>query len=290
VSQENRLGQVWRAGRDRLRAAGQAEATTDAKRLAEAAFGLSPVALATGERDPVEPAARGVYEGLIARRLTGEPVARILGHAGFYGLKFGLSPETLVPRPETELLVDIALAYLGDRTARVLDLGTGSGCIPISILANAPGVTAVATDLSPGALAMARRNAERHRVTERLTLREGSWFETIEATDRFDAILSNPPYIETAALDGLMPEVRDHDPMLALDGGEDGLAPYRIIARDAQRWLVPGGMLAVEIGSTQGHTVSTLFDQHGFAQIVVHKDLAGLDRVVVGHHMSGTPE
>jgi release factor glutamine methyltransferase len=243
-----------------------------------------------------------------------------------------------VPRPETELLVDKALAALKGRAdARILDLGTGTGCIPISILANAPGITAVATDLSSRALEAAGENAQRHAVAERLVLLEGSWFEPLDSASRvtspnpnpplqgegtasgpfyasagaggpkplplegrgwgggkprqsanpqhFDLIVSNPPYIESAEISGLAPEVRDHDPVLALDGGPDGLVPYRIIARQAPRHLRPGGILMVEIGSGQGEAVAALLAEAGFERVEIDKDLAGLDRVVSGHHL-----
>lgn len=169
---------------------------------------------------------------------------------------------------------------------RLLDLGTGTGCIPIAILANAPGVSALAVDISGEALLAARDNAERNGVAGRLALVEGSWFEPLAAGEQFDLIISNPPYIESAVIETLAPEVRVHDPRLALDGGPDGLAPYRVIADAAQHWLKPGGQLMVEIGYDQGEAVSALFAAAGFGGIAVHRDLAGLDRVVCAHHIS----
>lgn len=222
----------------------------------------------------------------MARRLAGEPVARILGEKEFYGLPFRLNAATLVPRPDTELLVDEALRWLASRPrAQILDLGTGTGAIPVAILANAPGIRGLATDLSPDALDAARGNAERNGVGDRLAFRQGSWFEPIQEGERFDLILSNPPYIESAVIEGLAPEVRDFDPRLALDGGPDGLGPYRIIAVEAGKHLHSGGSLMVEIGSGQGAAVAGLMEKQGFSGVRVEKDLGGLDRVVIAHHL-----
>ena len=228
-------------------------------------------------------------EGLAERRLAGEPIARIFGEKQFFGLDFTLSPETLVPRPETELLVETALALLPQgRAVRVLDFGTGTGCVAISILASREDASGVATDISAGALVTAGANAARHGVAGRLALRHGDWFEAIADGEAFDVVVSNPPYIESGEIGGLMAEVRLHDPVAALDGGGDGLDAYRTIMGGARRVLGPGGVLAVEIGSGQGAAVSRLMGAAGFTGVAVKKDLAGLDRVVVGHHVPVT--
>jgi release factor glutamine methyltransferase len=191
-----------------------------------------------------------------------------------------------VPRPETEQLVDLALAFLKNKpNPKILDLGTGTGAIPISILANNPAATAVAVDLSPEALVAARTNAALHSVGDRLETRAGSWFDPIASDEKFDIILSNPPYIETEIIAGLAADVRDHDPMLALDGGADGLVAYRTIASEAHNHLAEDGILLLEIGSGQGESVSQLLKDAGFTTPAVEKDLAGLDRVVVTHHV-----
>jgi release factor glutamine methyltransferase len=274
---------MWRAGRDRLADAGFGTPELDAQLLAEQALGLTRLDLTLREREPVSEDAAARFAEALERRLAGEPVARILGHKGFYGLDFALGPETLVPRPETELLVDLALtAVRGRDEARLLDLGTGTGCIAISVLANAADATAVATDLSDEALAVARGNAERIGVGARLELRRGAWFAALETGETFDVIVSNPPYIAHDDIAGLEIEVRGHDPLLALDGGPDGLDPYRIIVAEAPAHLRPGGLLAVEIGADQGEAVSALFARAGFARIEVFRDLAGHDRVVRG--------
>jgi release factor glutamine methyltransferase len=286
----------------------------DAKLLTGHALSLTTLEMATHEAQAVPDAEAERLAALMAGRMAGESVARIIGEREFYGLPFRLNAGTLEPRPETELLVDLALERL-PQGGQVLDLGTGTGCIPIAILANRPGASAVAVDLSPLALAAARENAERNGVAERLLLLQGSWFEPLvrnphptspwegEGLDRvssdiwdmpqgggskFDLIVSNPPYISSAVVETLAPEVKDFDPRLALDGGPDGLAPYRAIAGEAARYLKLGGQVLLEIGHDQGEAVSGLLKEAGFARIKVHKDLNGLDRVVEAHHLVGS--
>lgn len=299
-------------------------AALDAKLLTGYGLGLDSLAMATRENETVDAAAATQIAKLLQRRMTGESVARIIGEREFYGLAFTLNAATLEPRPETELLVDLALDGLADG-ARLLDLGTGTGCIAISILANKASASAVAVDLSALAIEAARVNAIKHRVGERLELLQGSWFEPLftspsggeadplgsgegafsrrggekgpltrpsadlspegRGEERFDVIVSNPPYITSAVVETLSPEVRDFDPRLALDGGPDGLAPYRIIAAEAGRWLHPRGRLLVEIGFDQGAAVADLLTAAGFAGVAVHKDLNGLDRVVSAHQI-----
>ena len=263
-------------------------AALDARLLTGHALGLDALSLATREQDQVSDADAARVAEFVQRRMGGESVARIIGEREFYGLPFRLGPATLEPRPDTELLVDLAIERL-PQGGRLLDLGTGTGCIPVAILANRPDASGVATDLNSDALTMARENAERNGVGARLGFAQGNWFEALTAPAAgrigFDLILSNPPYITSAVVETLAPEVKDFDPRLALDGGPDGLAPYRILTAEAARHLVPGGRVLVEIGYDQGAAVVELFAVHGFADIVVHKDLNGLDRVVEAHHL-----
>jgi release factor glutamine methyltransferase len=263
-------------------------AALDAKLLTGHALGLDALSLATREQEPVAAADAERVAALLQRRVGGESVARIIGEREFFGLAFALNAATLEPRPDTELLVELAIEAL-PQGGRLLDLGTGTGCIPIAVLANRPDAIGLATDISGEALEMARANAARHRVVDRLGFARGNWFEALSANEEsvreFDLIVSNPPYITSAVVETLAPEVKDFDPRLALDGGSDGLAPYRIIAAQAQDFLVPGGKVLVEIGYDQGSSVSAMFSEHGFADIVVHKDLNGLDRVISGHHL-----
>jgi release factor glutamine methyltransferase len=248
-------------------------------------MGLDALALALREQEDVSAADVERISGVMHRRMAGESVARIIGEREFYGLPFRLGPATLEPRPETELLVDLAISRL-TKGGHLLDLGTGTGCIPISILSNRPDATGMATDLSTEALAVAEGNADRNGVAERLSFAQGNWFEALSAERRFDLIVSNPPYITSAVVETLAPEVKDYDPRLALDGGPDGLAPYRVIAAESARWLKPDGGLLLEIGYDQGAAVADLLAQHGWTGIAVHKDLNGLDRVVMAHHLN----
>jgi len=259
-------------------------AALDAKLLTQHGLGLNALDLATRENQIVDPAGAERVAALLQRRLTGESVARIIGEREFYGLAFSLNAATLEPRPDTELLVDLALGMM-PAGGRLLDLGTGTGCIPIAMLANMDDISAVAVDLSALALEAAGCNAARHGVADRLTLLAGSWFDPI-APQRFDIIVSNPPYITSAVVETLAPEVKDFDPRLALDGGPDGLAPYRILAAQADAWLTEGGRIVLEIGHDQGAAVSELFLEAGFEDVSVHRDLVGLDRVVVAHHVN----
>ena len=242
--------------------------------------------LVNREREPASPEALRKLQDMAARRLRGEPVVRILGEKEFYGRAFTLSDATLVPRPETEFIVARGLEVLEGRQHKtILDLGTGTGCIAISILCESPSAHAVAVDLSPEAIITAQHNADRHGVDKRLSLRKGSWFEPLVAGEKFDLIVSNPPYINSAEIEGLSREVRDHDPRLALDGGADGLDAYRVILGGVGAWLKPDGVVLCEIGASQGFAVSSLFFRAGLRDVAVHKDLAGLDRVVEGHHI-----
>lgn len=219
----------------------------------------------------------------VSRLITGEPLSRILGFAEFYGLDFMLSPDTLDPRQDTELLIDLALKALGDGPARVLDIGTGSGCIAISVLVHAGGdVRAVATDLSAGAIETARRNAEKHQVDARIEFVQTSWADGVQGG--FDLILSNPPYIRSDVVSMLDMNVRDYDPLLALDGGAGGLDAYRAIIAALPGLLNPGGVAVLEIGYDQGESVRQMLEQiagqRGTARVVVHPDLNGRDRAV----------
>lgn len=278
------VGGAWRLVRDLFRRGGIDTPELDARLLAELAFGMSRLELANRERESVSSEALRRLQGFAERRLRGEPVARIVGSKAFWGLDFALNDATLVPRPETELLVERGRDLLGSRRRQFLDLGTGSGCIAVSLLVECPGATGIAIDLDPAAIRAAAANAERHGVAGRLQLLAGSWFDPLAADALFDLIVSNPPYIESDAIAGLAAEVKDHDPRRALDGGTDGLDAYRTILDGAPRRLRSGGALVVEIGAAQGPAVTGLFAAAGLRDIVVEKDLAGLDRMVLGHH------
>jgi release factor glutamine methyltransferase len=279
------IGAAWRAVRDRFRAQGMDTPELDARLLAQAAFGLDAMGLVRREREPATPEQLVGLDRFALRRLAGEPISRIVGEQEFWGLNVVLSQATLVPRPETEQLVEEALARLaGLRAPRIVDLGTGSGAIIVSILEALPRAHGLATDISEAALATARQNAERHGVAGRLDFRQGPWWQAVPHTELFDLIVSNPPYIATAAIADLAPEVRVFDPKAALDGGWDGLEAYRAIASQAARRLVPKGHMLLEIGYNQAEAVSRVFRRAGFGRVEILKDLAGLDRVVSASH------
>lgn len=218
------------------------------------------------------------------RRCQREPVHRILGRRAFHAIDLDLSPATLEPRPDTETLVDVVLPLARARvletgTCRIVDLGTGSGAICLALLAAIPEAIGFGTDVSEAALETALLNARRNGVAERFSISHGHWFDAVRG--RFDFIVSNPPYIPSAEIEALEPEVRDFDPRCALDGGPDGLDSYRVIAAGAAQHLAPGGTVFLETGADQHAAVIDLFQTQGFACVDRVRDLAGRDRVVV---------
>jgi release factor glutamine methyltransferase len=273
---ENLIGEF----RARLARVGIASAALDARVLVLDALGLDrAAAIAEPERKAEAGAARRARDHL-ARRLSGEPVSRILGRREFYGRDFIISPATLDPRPDTETVVETALRLLsGMSSPRILDLGTGSGAILVTILCEIGTATGTGTDRSAAALEVARDNARRLGVGGRAMFRMADWLARIDGW--FDLIVSNPPYIRRDAIATLEIAVRNHDPLEALDGGRDGLAAYRRIAAGAASVLAPGGALVLEIGSEQADAVTSIFGEHGYFCEKVAKDLASRDRVVV---------
>ena len=224
----------------------------------------------------------------IARRATREPLAYILGERWFYGLRFLVTPDVLIPRPETELLVELALEHLQHCPAEspsILDLCTGSGCVGIAILASNPATTAVLTDLSPDAIAIAWQNAELHGVFERSQLIVGDLDSDIATDERFDVITANPPYIDPDDIETLDIEVRDWEPELALYAPDAGYAVYPRIAALALTRLRPRGLLAVECGHTQAGTIADMFAAAGLTNIKILDDLAGIPRVVTANQL-----
>lgn len=279
-------GQLWRQGRDRLAAKAIDTAALDARVLLQFSLGLTQTQLIASETDPVSEGDIATYDALILRRLAHEPVARIRGVQEFYGLEFGLNAATLIPRPETEMLVDFGIDRLKAHPApNLLDLGAGTGCIGLSLLDNLPKASGTGIDLDPDAVRQMAENARYLGLDGRYTALEGNWFSPVSGAF-FDLIVSNPPYITPDVIEGLAPEVALYDPRLALDGGPDGLAPYRIITDGALNHLNPGGTLAFEIGFDQGAAVAALLESAGFARVAVTKDLAGHDRMVTGYRAS----
>ena len=224
-----------------------------------------------------------------ARRVRREPMAYILGEREFWGLPFKVSPAVLVPRPDSETLIEAALALMPVRTEpwRILDLGVGSGCLLLTLLREFPNARGVGVDASADALEVAQANADALGVGPRTTLVGGDWRRPAWAEQLggpFDLVISNPPYIEAAAIEGLMPDVARFEPRLALDGGPDGLVAYRAIAAAAAGLVVPGGRVLVEAGDGQAAEISTFIRSAGFAVEAPWKDLGGIDRVVSATH------
>jgi release factor glutamine methyltransferase len=281
------LSQVFVAAAGALRQAGIATPELDARLLLCHAAGLSHEAYIARAREALRPDAATRLEGAIARRLKREPVARITGLREFYGRRFALGPATLDPRPDTETLVEAALDLVADKgwqdkPLNLLDLGTGSGAILVTLLAELPRARGVGTDLCPEALRIAAANARVHGVASRASFVAGDWLEAVAG--RFDLILSNPPYLATREIAELSEEVAGYDPHLALDGGPDGLAAYRRIAARASEALAEDGRLLVEIGPAQAGAVADILKEVGLGAEGpghVRRDLAGRPRVVV---------
>jgi release factor glutamine methyltransferase len=253
----------------------------DAQILLGHVLGYTKTYLAVNFAEQPSEADRNRFKELIHRRVAGWPVAYLVGVRDFYLLPFEVSPAVLVPRPETETLVAEALAFLKPRTApAVLDLGTGSGCIAVSIAHQKKDARVTAVDVSPDALDVAKRNAATHGVADRIAFLQGDLFAPVPS-GTFDLVVSNPPYIAQHEFAGLAPDVREHEPRAALDGGADGLAFYRRIAATVSPFLNPGGKLLLEIGSTQDEAVRALLaEQPGLEVGATLKDMAGLPRVV----------
>jgi release factor glutamine methyltransferase len=254
-------------------------ARLDAELLVAAALGIERVGLYLDLDRPLAESERSAIRALVSRRREREPVAYILGYRDFYGRRFSVNRSVLIPRPDTETLVEQVLSCVPeDRPCRVLDLGTGSGIIAITVAAERPLAQVTATDLSEDALSLARTNAAFHEVSERVS------FELVDlcgSGSAYDVIASNPPYIETAVIAGLQPEVRVHEPVLALDGGADGLDVIRRMLVELASVCEPGGQLLMEIGLGQATALRKLLAEHPAWELVaVHPDMGRIERVV----------
>ncbi|WP_137112382.1 peptide chain release factor N(5)-glutamine methyltransferase [Rhodobacter sp. SY28-1] len=258
-----------------LQEAGIADGSRDARVLLAHALGIGHDRLTLKLPDEMTGPQEALYEAALQARLARQPVAQITGRRLFWGQSFRVTRDTLDPRPETETLVAEALSQ---PFLKMLDLGTGTGCILLSCLKNMPMARGLGTDISDAALQVAVGNTRDLGLEARARFRKSDWFASV--TGAYDLIVSNPPYIAAEEMPELAPEVRDWEPHLALTPGGDGLEPYRIIARDAPARLMPGGRLLVEIGPSQGAAVSALFTRAGLEQVRVLPDMDGRDRVV----------
>lgn len=277
------LGPLVRHLRAELEAAGKPDAALDARLIVEH---FTDTTRTDAVLDPDRQVGDSAYQEILAalaRRLAGEPVHRIIGAREFYSLKLTLSPSTLEPRPDTEALVDLALPHVRRAAAktgscRILDLGTGTGAIALALVSQEQRASVVAVDISEDALETASRNADINGLSARFSARKSDWYETV--AERFHVIVSNPPYIPSTEIASLEREVREHDPLAALDGGADGLDAYRKIAAGAFAHLEADGIVAVEIGFGQEVDVTAIFGAAGFDLVAEAEDLAGRTRAL----------
>lgn len=271
----------------RLKSAAVDSAELDARLLTGRALGLDLTGMIKAAQRQLTADESVRLEDFARRRLAGEPVARIVGEKEFWGLSLQLSPATLVPRPDTETVVELALELLRsggslDRPLRIADLGTGTGAILLALLSELPAATGIGTDISEAALQTAAANAARAGLWDRATFIACDYANGLSGT--FDLIVSNPPYIRTADIDGLTAEVKKYDPLAALDGGADGLDAYRVLIPQAAGLLAPGAPLVVEAGEGQSKDIRDLMTSAGLAPAIAPKaDLAGIPRAVAGH-------
>jgi release factor glutamine methyltransferase len=268
----------------RLREAGIDDPARDARRIMAHVLGVAPGRLTLVLPDLITDTQSAEMAALIERRAQREPVSHLIGVRAFFGREFRVSAAVLDPRPETETLIQQALI---ESFSRVLDLGTGSGCIILTLLAEHADATGSGTDLSADALSVAQENAARLSVKDRVTWGHGPWFDAVRSGQLFDLIVSNPPYIAADEMAGLAPELM-FEPRIALTDEADGLTAYRAIAAGALAHLTPQGRLIVEIGPTQGAAVAELFRAAGLGNVAIHPDLDGRDRVVSGANLPRT--
>ncbi len=268
-----------RWGVARLQSADIETAGLDARLLLSHATGLPREGLVAQNAELLAVPVNDRYAAMIEQRRGGESVARIVGSKEFWSLSFELGPDTLEPRPDSECIVEDLLATVADRHAshRVLDLGTGTGCLLLSLLSELPQATGVGVDVAPGALEVAHRNANRLGLQDRATFLESDWLESVEGS--FDLVISNPPYITASEMDLLAPHVRDFDPALALEGGKDGLVAYRDILGELHRVLAPGASVAMETSpQLVPHLRALIEADSAYGDLHIVKDLSGQER------------
>lgn len=273
--------EIYNLGKTSLTEAGIEEAALDARILLEEVCGTDRNDLLVHGEKEVTKEQQECYERYIQRRQKHEPLQQIIGYQEFMGLKFKVTPDVLIPRQDTETLVEEVMRYLHDGM-HILDMCTGSGCILLSLLKYSNDCVGTGCDISGKALVVAKKNAQV--LGMEASFVQGDLFENI--SDKYDFIVSNPPYIPAAVIPSLMEEVKDYEPLGALDGKKDGLYYYKRIVEEAGKYLYSGGMLFFEIGCDQAEAVSSLMENAGFQDVTVIRDLAGLDRVVHGTYVS----
>lgn len=263
-----------------MKAAGIDTPVLDARLIVQHALGISWDTLYLKDDQPLAADEKARLETQLSRRAAHEPVSRIVGRRHFWTLDLAVSPDTLDPRPDTESLIETVVQAIPDRARplRILDLGTGTGAILLALLAEYPNASGLGIDRSQGALSVARGNADSHGLSPRVVFSSGNWADGVNGP--FDVIVSNPPYIESGHLPGLPPEVREHDPLLALDGGTDGLDAYRAIIPSISGLLHPDGLAVFEIGEGQGEAVTRIALENGLKAAGSRKDLGGIERAL----------
>jgi release factor glutamine methyltransferase len=281
VRVKDTLGAILAEAAAALSTAGFDEPRRRARRLVAGSLELSPTELLSHPERGLERREAGRARRMLGRLIEGEPLSRVLGRREFWGLSFALSADTLDPRPESETLVEAVVARIADRSARLnfLDLGTGTGCLLLALLSEYPAAIGIGADIVAGAVLTARSNAAALGLADRARFFVGDWGAALSG--RFAAIVANPPYIASAALADLPPEVGRYDPRRALDGGEDGLVAYRLIAADLPALLAPGGVFAVEVGAGRARAAAAIFEGRGLIVDGIERDLAGAERCVV---------
>lgn len=277
MSSAGGLQVMLRDAAQQLKDAGIPGAMRDARLLLAHALKIPNDRLSIEMDQEASPQLQAEFSALVGRRIQHQPMAQILGQREFYGRNFRVTSDVLDPRPDTELIIDSAMEH---PFSTVLDLGTGTGCILLSLLCERPGSTGIGTDISPKALDVAGSNAKALHVTNRVHLIQSDWFANVSGM--FDLIVSNPPYVSAKHYAQLEDDVRKWEPEFAITPGGDGLTPYRVISQGAAKMLTPGGRLIVEIGYDQGIAVQEMFTKSGFTDVSVRKDLNGKDRVVQG--------
>ena len=277
------LGEVVCWAQRRLTEAGIDEARLEARLLVAHAIGTDTAGLIARDRSAMPPGLTAQLAPLLDQRAAGKPLAHLIGLTEFYGLPFRTDARALIPRSDSECVVDLALEFIPDGPARIADLGTGSGCLLVAVLANRLQATGEGIDLSADAVALAKENAVLNRVDGHAVFDARSWTDWDGWSD-CDLILSNPPYIASAVIDSLEPQVREHEPRSALDGGPDGLAAYREIITLAASHMKPDAHLVLEIGYDQRAAVTALLDAAGFTHLVHRRDLGGNDRAIAARH------
>lgn len=277
------IADAIREGAQTFQDAGITEARREAGGLLQHVIGRDRTFVLAHPEQQLSQTQLRAFQELIKRRAAGEPLQYLTAHQSFFGLDFEVAPGVLIPRPETELVVELALEKIrGTRAPRICDVGTGSGCIAISLLHERTDAHAVAVDVSAAALEIAKRNAMRHQVESRLTFVQANCFSSLSPAEfSFDLIVSNPPYVAEDQLAGLQREVRDYEPREALAGGRDGLDVVRRLLSESDAFLKPGGHLLIEIGFNQASAVESLLEKQEWLAREIRPDLQGIPRVVV---------